>query len=198
MIVCETQRLRLRHITPEDAPFIFELFNEPDFVRNIGDRDIRTVADARRYILDGTVTGYAEVGFGLYLAELKEDGTPVGVCGLLKRDYLEDVDIGVALSTRFHRQGYGFESVSAVLRYAREVLGIPRIVAITAPFNQESIALLDRLGLQFERMLRAPDHDRDTCLFATGPASRSADSQHVQDEEQACAEQRGTQQNAHG
>src|SRR4051812_21539892 len=142
MIVCETPRLRLRYITAQDAAFILALLNEPDFIRNIGDRKIRTLEDAQRYILDGTVTGYEKVGFGLYLVELKDTGTPIGVCGLLKRDYLEDADVGLALSARFRRQGFGFEATAAVLQHGRDVLGIGRIVAITSPDNQESIRLL--------------------------------------------------------
>lgn len=171
MIVCETQRLRLRYITPEDAAFMLALLNEPDFVRNIGDRKIRTLEDARRYILDGTVTGYEKVGFGLYLVELKDTGTPIGVCGLLKREYLEDVDVGLALSARFHKNGYGYEATEAVLTYGREKLGINRIVAITAPDNQDSIKLLVRLGLRFERMIQVPGVDRETRLFVPGGPS---------------------------
>jgi len=200
MIVCETPRLRLRYITPQDAAFILALLNEPDFIRNIGDRKIRTLEDAQRYILDGTVTGYEKVGFGLYLVELKETGTPIGVCGLLKREYLEDVDVGLALSARFHRQGFGFEATTAVLQHGRDVLGIGRIVAITSPDNQESIRLLVRLGLRFERMIQVPGVDRETRLFvpvtpatsAAADSARSVNPEHVQDEVQACAEQRGS------
>lgn len=197
MIVCETPRLRLRYITPDDAAFILALMNEPDFIRNIGDRKIRTLEAARRYILDGTVTGYDQVGFGLYLVELKATDTPIGLCGLLKREYLEDVDVGLALSGPYHRQGFGFEATAAVLQYGREVLGMGRIVAITAPDNQESIRLLQRLGLRFERMIQVPGVDRETRLFVPD-TPRSADPEHVQDEEQASAEQRGAEQNAHG
>jgi RimJ/RimL family protein N-acetyltransferase len=96
MIVCETPRLRLRHLTQHDAAFILDLLNEPEFIRNIGDREVRTLEDARRYLRSGTVTGYEKLGFGLYLVELQEDATPIGVCGLLKRDYLDDVDVGFA------------------------------------------------------------------------------------------------------
>ena len=165
MIVCETRRLRLRYLTPQDAAFILELLNEPDFIRNIGDRGVRTLEDARRYIQSGPVTGYAKAGFGLYLVELKESGTPIGVCGLLKRDYLEDVDVGFALREGFRRQGYAFEAAEAVMSHGREVLGLGRIVAITSPGNDASIRLLRRLGLRFERRLSAPDVERETSLF---------------------------------
>jgi len=164
MIVCETPRLRLRHLTQHDAAFILELLNEPDFIRNIGDRNVRTLDDARRYIRTGPVSGYEQSGFGLYLVELRE-AAPIGICGLLKRDYLADVDVGFALLAAFRGRGYAFEAAEAVLRYGRQVLGIGRIVAMTAPDNHASIKLLGKLGLDFERMIQAPDQDRQTRLF---------------------------------
>lgn len=171
MIVRETQRLRLRYLTLHDAAFILELLNDPDFIRNIGDRRVRTLEDARRYIQSSPVTGYAKAGFGLYLVELKESATPIGVCGLLKRDYLEDVDVGFALHEGFRRQGYAFEAAEAVMCHGREVLGLSRIVAITSPDNDASIKLLRRLGLRFERRLNAPDVERETSLFTPGGGS---------------------------
>lgn len=170
MIVCETPRLRLRHLTGEDAAFMLGLLNEPEFIRNIGDRNVRTLEEARRYIRTGPVSGYERTGFGLYLVELKEDATPVGVCGLLKRDYLDDVDVGFAFREGFRGRGYGYESAAAVLRHGREVLGIARIVAITSPDNHASIRLLGKLGLKFERMIRTPNQDRETRLFVPGHA----------------------------
>jgi RimJ/RimL family protein N-acetyltransferase len=169
MIVCETPRLRLRYLGPRDAAFILELLNEPEFIRNVGDREVRTLEDARRYIQSGTVTGYEKIGFGLYLAELQEDATPIGVCGLLKRDYLDDVDVGFALQERFRNKGYALEAARAVMDYGLRVLGLGRIVAITAPDNHASIKLLRRLGLQFERNIRVPDVPRDTSLFTPRP-----------------------------
>jgi len=165
MIVCETPRLRLRHLASHDAAFILELLNEPEFIRNIGDREVRSLEDAGRYIRSGTVTGYEKSGFGLYLVELQEDATPIGICGLLKRDYLDDVDVGFALSKKFRNQGYAFEAACAVMRYGQQVLRLGRIVAITAPDNHASIKLLRRLGLEFERNIRVPDVARDTSLF---------------------------------
>jgi RimJ/RimL family protein N-acetyltransferase len=168
MIVCETPRLRLRHLTEDDAAFIVQLLNDPGFIRNIGDRKVRTIDEARRYIQSDTVSGYGRRGYGLYLVERKEDAAPIGVCGLLKRDYLPDMDVGFAFLQNFHGRGYGLESARAVLRHARAALGIPRVVAITSPGNEASIRLLGKLGLRFERMIRPPDEDRDTRLFVPG------------------------------
>lgn len=165
MIVCETPRLRIRHLTPHDAAFILELLNDPEFIRNIGDRGVRTLDGAEHYIERTVMTGYRKLGFGLYLLELKQDEVPIGICGLLKRKYLDDVDVGFALSEGFRGKGYAFEAAAAVMRHGQEVLGLPRIVAITSPTNHASIKLLGRLGLRFERTLRMPDVDRDTSLF---------------------------------
>ena len=171
MIVCETERLRLRHLLDSDAPFILELLNEPDFIRNIGDREVRTLEDARRYIQHGPMVSYSQHGFGLFLVELRDSGKPVGICGLLKRDYLQDVDVGFALRESYRGQGYAFEAAQAAMRHGQEDLGISRIVAITSPDNRASMKVLRKLGLEFERNLRIPDQSRDTRLFT--PVVRS-------------------------
>jgi RimJ/RimL family protein N-acetyltransferase len=109
---------------------------------------------------------YARVGFGLYLTELKEDGSPMGICGLVKRDFLDDVDIGFAFLPKYWGHGYAYEAASAVLAYGQRVLGLKRIVAITAPDNDRSARLLEKLGLRFERMIRYPDDGQEVRLFA--------------------------------
>src|SRR5580700_8038038 len=129
-IVTETERLILRRLSTDDDAFILELLNEPSFLQNIGDRGVRTLEDARGYILKGPVASYERFGFGLFLVALKETAVPLGICGLLKRDALEDVDIGFAFLPRFWSQGYAFESAAAVMAFGREALGIRRVVAI--------------------------------------------------------------------
>jgi RimJ/RimL family protein N-acetyltransferase len=114
MIILETDRLILRQFTTEDAEFILELVNEPSFIQNIGDRGVRTLEDARSYILRVAVASYEKNGFGLYLVELKESGQAIGMCGLIKRDGLEDVDIGYAFLPKFWSKGYAQEAASAV------------------------------------------------------------------------------------
>src|SRR5215207_666754 len=152
--VLETERLVLRWLAEEDASFILELANDPDWLRHIGDRGIRTVDDARGYIATGPAAMYARHGFGLYAVELRESATPIGICGLIKRDWLEDVDVGFALLPRFRGMGYAREAASATLEYARGTLGLLRIAAIVSPGNDDSIRLLAKLGLGFERMAR--------------------------------------------
>jgi RimJ/RimL family protein N-acetyltransferase len=165
MKVLETERLALRHLTEDDAPFMLELLNEPSFLRFIGDRKVRTVDDARAYILKGPAEMYERHGHGLYLASLKEEGTPIGMCGLNRREGLEDVDIGFAFRPAFWGRGYAFEAASAVFAYGRSALGLRRIVAITVPDNQSSIRLLEKIGLTFEGMTRLHPEGPEVRLF---------------------------------
>jgi [ribosomal protein S5]-alanine N-acetyltransferase len=149
--VLQTERLRLRHLESADAPFIVELLNEPSWLKYIGDKAVRTVRDAQRYIEDGPVAMYARLGFGLYLVELNGRAESLGMCGLIKRDTLPDVDIGFAFLSRFWGNGYAYESAAAVVSYAKRHLGIDRIVAITTPINVASSKLLLKLGFALER-----------------------------------------------
>jgi len=166
MNVLETERLILRRLSAEDAAFILELVNEPAWLQFIGDRGVRTLEDARGYILNGPVAMYRRVGFGLYMVELKPSATPIGICGLIARVGLADIDIGFAFLTAFRGQGYAYESASAMMAYAQDTLGLNRVVAITAPDNQRSITLLTKLGLSFVDMLRLGQDQPEVMLFA--------------------------------
>jgi ribosomal-protein-alanine N-acetyltransferase len=165
LTILETERLLLRHLSIEDADFILELLNEPSFIRNIGDRGIRTLDGANSYILNGPVASYAKNGFGLYLVKLKETNESVGMCGLIKRDTLEDVDIGYAFLPKFWSKGYAVEAAQAVKEYAREQIQLNRIVAIVDPQNQGSIRVLEKIGLQFEKMVKLSEDDIELKLF---------------------------------
>ena len=167
MTVIETNRLVLRRLSPDDAEFINELLNQPSFLRYIGDKEVRNSVDAVRYIQTGPLASYERFGFGLYLVELKETGVPIGICGLLKRESLPDVDIGFAFLPNFWSQGYAFESASAVMTYGRDVLGLRRIVAITSPDNDASIRLLEKIGLRFERLIKLSDDQSEVRLFTS-------------------------------
>ena len=154
-------RLELRELTLQDDEFILQLLNGESFLRFIGDKGVRTLSDAREYIAQGPIASYRRFGFGLYLSSLRDRATPVGICGLVKRESLEDVDLGFAQLSRHCARGYATEAAAAVLAYGREVLALRRIVAITAPDNAASIAVLEKVGFQFERLIR---------LAADGPA----------------------------
>ena len=164
--VLETDRLALRHLSVEDADFILELVNEPSFLHFIGDRGVRTVEDARGYILNGPVDSYGRHGFGLYLTALKEDDVPIGICGLIKRESLADVDIGFAFSPRYWGKGYAVEAAAAVMAHGRSALGLDRIVAITTPDNYGSKKVLEKIGLRFERMITMLETGEEIELFA--------------------------------
>src|SRR5712671_3062711 len=167
MNVIQTKRLVLRYLDPYDDAFILELLNEPAFLKFIGDKGVRTLDDAREYILKGPIDSYGRHGFGLYAVGLP-DGTLTGICGLVKRDGLADVDVGFAFLSRHCSKGYAAESASAVLVHARQALRLQRIVAITSPANLGSIAVLEKIGLKFERMVRLAEHGPELKLF--GPA----------------------------
>lgn len=167
MNVIETQRLALRQLDLNDADFILELLNEAAFLQFIGDKGVRTLADAREYLRKGPMDSYERYGFGLYAVCLR-NGTPIGICGLVKRDGLEDVDVGFALLSRHCLKGYAVESAAAVLAHANRELRLGRIVAITAPDNLGSIAVLEKIGLKFERMTKLSEHGPELKLF--GPA----------------------------
>ena len=169
MTVVETARLRLRRLTVADAAFIFGLVNDPAWLRFIGDRGVRNLADAQNYILKAPVASYEKYGFGLWLAELKAGGAPIGMCGLIQRDTLPDVDIGFAFLPEFRGQGYATEAGRATMAYGRTTLGLKRIVAITSPDNDGSIKVLEKLGLRFEQMIRVVPDGPELKLFATGP-----------------------------
>ena len=162
----ETERLLLRRLTVQDAQFILTLLNEPSFLRYIGDKKVRNLDDARQYILNGPVASYDRNGFGLNLVELKEPHTPIGICGLLKRDELPDPDIGFALLPDFWNKGFAFEAATAVLQDARETLRLERILAITSLDNDASINLLQRLGFRFEKVIRLSADGEQVKLFA--------------------------------
>jgi RimJ/RimL family protein N-acetyltransferase len=163
--VATTERLALRRLTPEDAPFILELVNTPTWLQFIGDRNVHSLDDARQYILKGPVEAYKKNGTGLYHVSLKEDGAPVGMCGLLKRDILDDLDIGFALLPAYEGKGYAYEAAQATLAHGREDIGLKRVVAFTTAENERSVALISKLGMRFERNFRFPGEENELLLF---------------------------------
>ena len=149
-----------------DAPFILTLLNEPTFIKNIGDRHVRTLDAAQAYIQDGPMASYERCGFGLWMVELNDDGRKIGMCGLLKRDMLDDVEIGFAYLPAYQLKGYGFEAAAAVLDHARDVLHLSRVIAIVNPNNDASARLLEKLGMRFERMVQPFQEEGPLRLFA--------------------------------
>jgi RimJ/RimL family protein N-acetyltransferase len=165
VIVAETPRLRLRELRSSDAAFIVELLNDPDFIRNVGDRGVRTVADGLRYIESGPAASYGRYGFGLYVVELREAAAAAGLCGLLHRDTHPDVEIGFALLPGYRGRGYTLEAARATLRLGVESLRLTRIVAITAPDNVASMRILETLGLRYTGLVHFAEDGRESRLY---------------------------------
>jgi len=167
--VLRTERLVLDQLDERDAAFILGLLNEPSFLRYIGDRGVRSLEDARRYIREGPVAGYERYGHGLLRVALKGGDSPIGMCGVLKRDTLPDPDIGFSFLPAYWSQGYAHEAAVAVMRHAREVLHLDRVLAITTHDNLASMQLLGKLGFQYQRMIRLGDDPTELRLFSSEP-----------------------------
>jgi len=169
MTIIETERLRLRHLTVDDAEFILRLLNEPSFIENVGDKKVRTLVDSRKYIESGPMASYEKFGFGLWLLEVKQSNLPIGICGLLKRETLPEADLGYALVPEYWSKGYALESTLGVMSYARTSLGLKRVLAITSVHNEKSIRVLNKIGFRFERMINISDSEPELKLFASEP-----------------------------
>lgn len=159
-------------MSEEDAPFIVALLNEPSFLEMIGDRGVRTIDDARAYLRNGPIASYARHGFGLLLVSLR-DGTPIGICGVLKRDTLEDPDLGYAYRPLHWGQGFAQEAAAAVLQQVERTLGLHRVVAITKPDNHASNRVLERLGFRFDRLMKVGDASQESRFFVREGAPAS-------------------------
>jgi RimJ/RimL family protein N-acetyltransferase len=166
--IFETERLKLRKFNLHDTTFIVELFNSPGWLQFIGDRNVRTEEQAVSYLKNGPIKSYVENGFGLYLVEIKDMGTSIGMCGMLKRDGLENPDIGFAFLPDHTGKGYARESAEATLKYALETLQLPKISAITKPDNQRSIRLLEGIGLKFEKRISASNDEVALLVYSIG------------------------------
>lgn len=164
-LIARTPRLVLRRLTEDDADFILGLLNEPSFLQYIGDRGVRTPEDARAYVRNGPVASYDAHGFGLYLVTQQADGAPIGICGLLKREHLDDVDLGFAFRPAYWRRGYAVEASEAVLAHGRADFALTRVVAVTQPDNQGSIRVLEKLGFAFERRMAWPGETAEILLY---------------------------------
>jgi ribosomal-protein-alanine N-acetyltransferase len=165
-MIAETKRLKIRQLTQRDAGFAYQLMNDPAWLQNIGDRGVRSIADAGSYIESKMIQMYEALGFGMYLVEIKATSAPIGFCGLVKREALAAPDIGFALMPQFRGNGYAHEAARAVMRHSEEQLGLARLFAIVAPGNQRSSTLLQRLGFVHEGGFRADPNEIELELYA--------------------------------
>ena len=178
MKVLETQRLALRRMVPSDAPFMLDLLNDPAWIRYIGDRGVRTIEGAREYLETRIISAYERLGFGLWMVEHRQERRPMGICGLVKRDALPEVDLGFAFMPQYRGQGYAYESALAVREHATRALGLARLLAITSPVNVDSARLLGRLGFALESEMPWAGDEKDVvsvyAFTAAAPAARPA------------------------
>ena len=165
--ILRTERLILRHLTEDDAPFILQLLNEPGFVDNIGDRGVRDLDGARRYITEGQGASYQKYGYGLWATVLRETGETIGICGLVKRDGLEDADVGYAFLESTWGKGYAREAAAATVAHARDIIGLTKVVAITKPTNTGSIRVLGKIGMKAAGMIKIPGYEEESAYFTT-------------------------------
>lgn len=163
----DTARLFLRRITLEDADLLLAIWNDPAFMRNVGDRGVRTLEQARDAVRSSALRLYADYGFGPYAMVRKSDGCRVGICGLFKRDQIDYPDIGFALLPEYCGKGLAGEAAQAVFDYARDELRLARLTGIVSPGNAPSIRLLRKLGLTFSGMITMPGDEREVCLYST-------------------------------
>jgi len=161
-----TARLVLRPLTLRDADFVLAVLNDPAFIRFIGDRHVRTREQAQEYISHGPVRDYKDLGHGMLLAEMKADATPIGLCGLLKREYLPDADIGFAFLPAYRSQGFALEAATAVIDHAFATLALPRILAVVQPDNVASRQLLQKLGMHVDRAFKIAANQSELLLLA--------------------------------
>lgn len=164
--ILQTERLQLRPFNDNDTEFIIRLLNSEGWLKYIGERNVKTKEQAQTYLKNGPLKSYEQNGFGLSMVETK-DGRPIGMCGLIKRDYLEHPDIGFAFLPEYASMGYGYEIASAVVDYARNDLKLPIILAITVPNNVKSIGLLEKIGLRFVKSFRTDPNAEELLLYST-------------------------------
>lgn len=166
LIIAETPRLRIRHLTAADAAFTCQLLNEPSFIENIADRGVRSKLDALHYLAEGPIKSYQQHGYGLFLVETSDNKIPIGFCGLLFRDYLQETDIGFAFAPQFWGKGYALEAASAVLHFGYQKAKLRRIVGLVSAGNLPSIKVLTRLGLSFEKVVQVQPSLKDVQLYS--------------------------------
>ncbi len=176
MTVLETERLRLRHFGPADAAFILELLNEPSWIAHIGPRDVHDLAAAEAWIEAKLVASYARLGFGFWAVERRTDGELLGMCGLIKRDSLPEVDLGYAFVPRAWGAGYAREAAAACLRHGAEALGMQTILGITGPDNEASQRVLTGIGMRFVETRILDGETRQTQVYGWGQILRASSS----------------------
>ena len=161
----ETERLQLRWLTGDDADLMLAIWNDPAFIRYVGDRGVRTLDQAHTAMQEGVLKLYHDFGYGPYRLALRGSDEAMGICGLFKRENLEHPDIGYGLLPAFCGSGYAFEAAEAVTEHARKHMKLPELCAIVTPENTRSVHLLEKLGMNAGERIRMPGDDEDVVLY---------------------------------
>ncbi|MGI9552062.1 MAG: GNAT family N-acetyltransferase [Aurantibacter sp.] len=166
MPITETKRLRIDRATPTDASFFLRLMNNPNWIRYIGDRGVVSEEHALEHIKSNLIKSYEEHGYGLYKMSLKSSDLPIGICGFVKRDYLDHADIGFAVLPEYEGKGFVFEAAQAVMAYGKNALKLNPILAITSRDNIRSKKLLLKIGLKEKSTVTPPNDNEELLLFS--------------------------------
>jgi RimJ/RimL family protein N-acetyltransferase len=164
--IIHTERLMLREFTLADCEFIVELLNTEGWIKYIGDRNVKTAEDARQYLENGPLKSYRDNVFGLRLVVLKSNNKPIGMCGLIRRDYLDHLDIGFAFLPNYTGQGYAFEIAGSVIHLAFNQLRQEKILAIVLPTNHSSVRLLAKIGFKHDHNFVSADTNEELSLYS--------------------------------
>lgn len=165
LLILETNRLWLKPVTTSKAAFVIEMYNSPKFIQFIGDRNIRTLEDAEKYITDKFLPQWEKLGYGNFVIERKEDGKTIGAVGIFQREGLDVGDIGFSFLPEFEGKGYGFEAASKLLKKAFTDFGLTKVSAITTEENIMSQKLILKLGLKYVKKIRLPEEKVDLLYF---------------------------------
>ena len=165
MALMISERLSMRQVTAADASFILSLLNEPSFIEGIADKQVHSLEQAIQYIDDSFTKSYHDNGYGMYLVSLREEDIPIGICGLIRRDYRDDFELGYAFAKAFWSKGYAQEAVKAVLNYGQTVLKAKEFIAVTSMDNEASIKTLERLGFVFDKIEKLAAYDEESRLY---------------------------------
>ena len=165
MALMISERLSMRQVTAADASFILSLLNEPSFIEGIADKQVHSLEQAIQYIDDSFTKSYHDNGYGMYLVSLREEDIPIGICGLIRRDYRDDYELGYAFAKAFWSKGYAQEAVKAVLNYGQTVLKAKEFIAVTSMDNEASIKTLERLGFVFDKIEKLAAYNEESRLY---------------------------------
>ncbi len=166
-MILQTERLVIKEATLDDGAFFFRLLNSPNWIEFIGDRGINSEEDAIQYIQESLIESYVNLGFGLFKMILRENNKPIGICGFLKRDYLDHPDIGFAILPKYERMGYTLEAAHSLKDYGENQLGLNPILAITTSKNVGSQQLLNKIGLKYIKIVKPSQDGEDLMLYSS-------------------------------